>query len=250
MQRTHGKLFRLVVRAFLVISSALGSIPAHATDRNDTLHIVFSAAESGFDPQALSDNYSWTVANSIFDAPYKYDYFARPLRLVPNTASALPEITEGGRTYTIRIRPGIYFADDPVFKGKRRELTAEDYVFSYKRILDPKVRAPFLYLFENRLQGLSDVLSRARNDGQLDYGASIPGLEALDRYTLRIRFNEAYYGFQYWLAMIPFAAVAREVVEGYQDASRRVMENPVGTGTSCAAAPCSRSMRSSRNPMR
>jgi hypothetical protein len=28
----------------------------------------------------LSDNYSWTVANSIFDAPYKYDYFARPLQ--------------------------------------------------------------------------------------------------------------------------------------------------------------------------
>ena len=92
------------------------------------------------------------------------------------------------------------------------------------------MRAPFLYLFENRLLGLADVLSRARKDGQLDFRARIEGLEALDRYTLRIRFNEPNYGFQYWLAMIPFAAVAREVVEGYHDASQRVMENPVGTG--------------------
>ena len=136
MQRTHGQLFGLVVKALFVINVALASIPAHATAANDTLHVVFSTAETGFDPQTLSDTYSWTVANSIFDAPYKYDYFARPLRIVPNTASAMPEITEGGRTYTIRIRPGIYFADDPVFKGKRRELTADDYVFSYKRILE------------------------------------------------------------------------------------------------------------------
>ena len=96
MQRTHGRSFGLVVMALLVTNAALASIPAHATDAYDTLHIVFSTAETGFDPQALSDNYSWTVANSIFDAPYKYDYFARPLRIVPNTASAMPEITEGG----------------------------------------------------------------------------------------------------------------------------------------------------------
>ncbi len=230
MRRTQGCWLGLVVAASLAIDVALTSIPVHAAGPNDTLHVVLSGAEAGLDPQALSDGYSWAIASAIFDAPYKYDYFARPLRLAPNTAASGPEIADGGRTYTVRIRSGIYFADDPAFKGKRRELTAEDYVFSIKRILDPKVRSPFLYLLEHRLVGLDAVLSRARKDGQLDYSVSLEGLQTLDRYSFRIRFKEPNYGFQYWLASIPFVAVAREVVEAHQDAGRRVMENPVGTG--------------------
>ena len=41
----------------------------------------------------------------------------------------MPEISADGKTWTIRVRPGIYFADDPAFKGQQRELTAADYVY-------------------------------------------------------------------------------------------------------------------------
>ena len=41
-----------------------------------------------------------------------------------------------GRTWTIRVKPGIYFADDPAFKGKKRELTA-----AFERLLDLDFRA-------------------------------------------------------------------------------------------------------------
>jgi ABC-type transport system substrate-binding protein len=218
-----------VVMALLTASAVVASI-AYAVRANNTLHVVLSGAETGFDPQALSDDFSWTIADAIFEAPYKYDYFARPLRLVLNTASGMPEITEEGRTYTVHIRPGIFFADDAAFKGRRRELTAADYVFAFKRILDPKVHSPFLYLFEHRLAGLDDVLARARKDGELDYNVNLEGLKTLDRYSFRIRFKDPNYGFQYWLTSIPFVAVAREVVEAYEDSGRRVMENPVGTG--------------------
>lgn len=47
--------------------------------------------------------------------------------MAPNTAESLPQITDGGRTYTIKVKRGIYFATDPAFTGKKRELTAEDY---------------------------------------------------------------------------------------------------------------------------
>ena len=40
----------------------------------------------------------------------------------------------------MRVKPGIFFTDDPAFKGKPRELVAEDYVYSYKRWLDPNGR--------------------------------------------------------------------------------------------------------------
>jgi oligopeptide transport system substrate-binding protein len=203
---------------------------ACAADMGKTLHVAFLAAETGLDPQAVADVYSFAVTEAIFDPLYRYDYFARPVRLVPNTAAAAPDVSDGGRTYTIRVQPGIYFAADPAFKGRRRELTAADYVYSFKRILDPKVRSYWLYLFENNLRGLEPLLARARSGHAFDYDAPIEGLAALDRYTLRIRFHRPFYGFEWWLGTGAFAAVAREVIEAHQDDSRRAMAHPVGTG--------------------
>jgi oligopeptide transport system substrate-binding protein len=223
-------------RAFLLIGfvTALGvfaaTVPARAADMAKTLRVAFPVAETGFDPQAVGDTYSFYICRAIFDPLYTYDYFARPVRMVPNTAAGLPQITDDGRTYTIRVRPGIYFAADPAFKGQRRELVAEDYVYSIKRIFDPKVRSYWLYVFEPNLVGLDDVLAEARRTGKFDYDAKIEGLQALDRYTLRIRFKDPDYSFRWWLTFDGLAAVAREVVEAHRDASNRVMEHPVGTG--------------------
>ncbi|MET0681835.1 MAG: ABC transporter substrate-binding protein [Casimicrobiaceae bacterium] len=195
-----------------------------------TLRVAFPIAETGFDPQAAYDIYSFAVIGGIFDPLYVYDYFARPVRMVPNTATALPEVTDQGRTYTIKVRPGIRFAADPAFKGKPRELTAEDYVYSFKRILDPKVRSYWLYVFEGNLVGLDEVLAAARKSGTFDYDAPIEGLRALDRFTLQIQFRRPSFGFEWWLTTNQFSAVAREVVDAYKDEANRVMENPVGTG--------------------
>jgi ABC-type transport system substrate-binding protein len=222
---------KFIAASALVIAVAL--LPAHgslAADPNKTLRVAFNAAETGFDPQAINDNYSFMVCDAIFDALYTYDYFARPPRLVPNTAAGMPEIADGGRTFTIKVKPGLFFAEDPVFKGKPRELTAEDYVYSIKRILDPRVRSTSLYIFEHQLAGLDEVLAAARRTGALDYDAPIEGLQALDRYTLRVKFRDPYFLFQHWLTYVALAAVAREVVLAHQDESRRVMEHPVGTG--------------------
>ncbi len=127
----------------------------------------------------------------IFDALYKYDHLARPLKLVPNTAVALPEITPDGKTWTIRIKPGIYFADDPAFKGKRRELTAHDYVYAWKRVLDPRMRSNSLQVFDGRFVGSEAVMAKAREVGKLDYDVPIEGLQAIDRFTIRLKLNFA-----------------------------------------------------------
>jgi oligopeptide transport system substrate-binding protein len=219
---------RMLLIAAIVLG--LGVVPSHAADMKKTLHVAFAVAENGFDPQAVYDTYSFDVCHAIFDPLYTYDYFARPERLVPNTAAGPPEISDGGRTFTVKVRPGIYFADDPAFKGHRRELVAEDYAYSIKRIFDPKVRSYWLYIFERRLVGLDDALKRARKVGRFDYDQRIEGLQVLDRYTLRLRFKDPFYAFQHWLTYDGLAAVAREVVETYRDSSNRVMEHPVGTG--------------------
>src|SRR5688572_6914545 len=133
MRRLYFPRVRLLV---LILGLLAGSL--QAADPSKILRITFRSAETGFDPARISDYYSGTVVEAIFDPLLTYDYHARPAKLVPNTAAALPAITNGGRTYTVRVTPGIFFADDPVFKGARRELTALDYAYSIRRFLDPK----------------------------------------------------------------------------------------------------------------
>ena len=211
--------------AGVAASAALAQAPA-----TKTLRVAFPVAETGFDPQAAGDAYSNSVNRAMFDPLYRYDYLARPYKLVPNTAAGMPEISADGKTWTIRIRPGIYFADDPAFKGKRRELTAADYVYSLKRILDPKMRSNSLQMIDGRFVGADAVVARAKETGRFDYDAPIEGLQAIDRYTLRFKLAFTDYELLSNLTTTSTGAVAREVIEAHADASGWAMANPVGTG--------------------
>ena len=131
---------------------------------------------------------------------------------MPLTAEALPQVTDDGRTYTIRLRQGIRFAPDAAFKGEPRELVAEDYVYSFKRLMDPKIHSPWTWLLEGKIVGLDEAAAKAKQTGKFDYDAKIAGLEAIDRYTLRIRLKQPDYNLSYVLAHEPTSAVAREVV--------------------------------------
>jgi ABC-type transport system substrate-binding protein len=200
---------------------------ATAADPAKSLRLTFVAAETGFDPVKISDYYSGTVIEAIFEPLLTYDYLARPAKLVPNVAEALPLIADTGRTYTLKVKKGIYFADDPAFKGKPRELTAEDYAYTIKRYLDPKNRSPYSFLFEGKIAGLDELAAQAKRSGRFDYDAKVAGLVVQDRYTLRIRLTETDFNFSHVLAFSQVGAVAREVVDAYGD---DINSHPVGTG--------------------
>jgi oligopeptide transport system substrate-binding protein len=200
---------------------------AKAADPAKILRVTFQAAETGFDPVKISDYYSGSVIEAIFDPLLTYDYLARPARLVANTAVSLPQVTDAGRTYTFRIRPGIYFAADPAFKGVQRELVAADYAYSIKRFLDPRNRSPYAFYFEGKIVGLDELAAQAKKTGRYDYGAKLAGLETPDRYTLRIRLKDSDFNFAHVLATPISGAVAHEAVEAYREDSN---SHPVGTG--------------------
>ena len=201
-----------------------------ATASKRVLRYAFSVAETGFDPARISDIYSRIVTAHLFEAPLAYDHLARPYKLKPSAALAMPEVSDDFKTFVFRIRPGIYFADDPAFKGKRRELVAEDYVYSFKRMYDPQVQSPGQSILEDEgIIGLRELREAALKDKKpFDYDREVEGLKAVDRYTLRVRLRESRPRHLYtWAAPDVFGAVAREVVEAYGD---KIMEHPVGTG--------------------
>jgi len=215
-----------------IVTCALAAVAvaatAHAADPNKVLRFAFQIGEATFDPAIYQDQYSGMVVDHILDPMLTYDYLARPAKLVPNTLESMPEISADGTTHTFRIRKGIYFTPDPAFKGKRRELVAADYAYSILRFFDPKVKSPNLYLIEGRILGVDEAHQRAIRSGKpFDYDASYPGLQVLDRYTLRIRLKQPDYTLLNNLAQTYFGAVAREVAEHYGD---DIGSHPVGTG--------------------
>jgi len=194
------------------------------------LRLLFSSAETSFDPARISDLYSRAVTTHIFEAPYAYDHLARPIKVRPLTAVAMPEVSDNFRTWIIRIKPGIHFADDPVFKGQRRELVAQDYVYAFQRVMDPANISPIQpSTMEFKIKGLAAARDAAvKNKKPFDYDAPIEGLRAIDRHTLRIELEEPRPRFVDALtASDLLGAQAREVVEHYKET---IGEHPVGTG--------------------
>ena len=217
---------RLIVCLLAAVALAVAPRTSAAEPRR-VLRAMLQIAETSFDPQFASDAASDAVIAEVYEAMLDYDYLARPVKLVPRTLEALPTTPDGGRTWFAKLRKGIRFTPDPAFGGRPRELVAADYAYTYKRILDPAVKSPWLWLFEGRIAGSDEARAAAAKTGRFDYDAPMAGLEVVDRYTLRIRLNAPDLRFPYALAIPNTGAVAREAVEAY---GRDFGAKPVGTG--------------------
>jgi oligopeptide transport system substrate-binding protein len=142
----------------------------------------------------------------------------------------MPEISDDALTYTVKIRKGIYFQDDPCFvnnNGKGRELTAADFVFSIKRVADVKNSSSGYWAFNDRIVGLDTFREKSMDAKPTDYTINVPGLKALDRYTLQIKLTAPYPQLMWILTMHYSFAVPAEAVEYY---GHQFVNHPVGTG--------------------
>src|SRR6267143_66253 len=203
-----------------ILACVLIAPPAAA---EKVLRYAFRVAETGFDPVQINDLYSSIILAHIFDPPLTIDYLARPFKVKPNVTAGMPEVSADGKVWTLRIRPGIYFADDPAFHGKKRELTAQDYVYSLKRHWDPKSKSPNLYLLDKRVVGMEAVRKQALDSGKFDYDREVEGLRAIDRYSFRIVLNEPTPNLVYYLT---FGTLAYRLAQ-WKRSSRIVLErNP------------------------
>ena len=222
-------MFHLLRATALVLASALLPCAPASAAPEKVLRYAFPVAETGFDPAQLSDLYSRIITANIFEALYGYDYLARPAKVKPVLAAAMPEVSADFRTFTVKMRKGVYFADDAAFGGKRREVTAADVVYSYKRIMDPANKSPLVSgIEEEKILGLSELRKKAQGDARFDYDTEIEGMRALDRYTVQFKLGEARPRFILTLADPGvMGLVAREVVEKYGES---IMQHPVGTG--------------------
>jgi ABC-type transport system substrate-binding protein len=215
-----------------VAATAAATVPSAraAAEGKKVLRYAFPIAETGFDPAQVIDLYSRIVTSHIFDALYTYDHLARPFKIKPDTADGMPEVSTDFRVWTVRLRRGIYFDDDPAFGSKPRELVAADYVYSFKRHFDPRWKSPaYATVSELKIRGLEELrIASLKNKSPFPYDTLVEGLRTLDRYTLQFRTETPQPRLLQVLAGADqYGAVAREVVEHYGD---DIMAHPVGTG--------------------
>lgn len=181
----------------------------------------------GLDPVKAGSVSGALAISHVYEGLLQYDYLARPYKVVPMLAEAMPEISEDGLTYTFKIRKGIYFADDPCFpEGKGRELKAEDFVYSIKRLADVKNSSTGFWTVA-RIKGINAFATASESAEPTDYNLDVEGLRAPDDYTLQIELADAYPQFLYVLTMQYAFVVPREAVEYYK---KDFVNHPVGTG--------------------
>ncbi|TAG03596.1 MAG: heme-binding protein [Betaproteobacteria bacterium] len=210
-------------------SGALASTatsPVQSVDGKKVVRNVFVAGESGFDPPTAHDLYSSIVVDGIFDTLLTYDYLAEPARLVPKIVTEMPVAEENGTLYTVKLKKGVYFSPHEVFGGKKRELVAQDIVYSMMRHFDDSIKPVWRFLIDGKIVGMNAWYDAGKKAGKLDWDAKIPGLEVVDSHTLKIKLTKPDFNMGYVMAHPAMGIVAREVIEKYPNDAQ---SHPVGS---------------------
>ncbi|HVM59238.1 MAG TPA: ABC transporter substrate-binding protein [Verrucomicrobiae bacterium] len=183
----------------------------------------------GFDPVDTGDVETERELCHVYEGLMEYAYLDRPYHVVPRLAQAMPEVSADGLTYTFKIKPGVHFTDDPCFPGgKGREVVADDFVYSFKRVLDPRLESQGDWIFAGHVLGADDwVKQMAATNAPAAESTTLPGFQATDKHTLQIRLAKPYPQLLYVLTMGYSFVIPHEAVESYGEQFRR---HPVGTG--------------------
>ena len=215
----------LLISSLLIVSFA--GCTKKVDDKDNSINAVLRANVKGLDPINANDAYSNTVIAQMYEGLLEYHYLKRPMELQPALADGMPTVTDNGLTHTFKIKKGVRFHDDAAFAdGKGREVTAEDFIYSWKRLADPRNSSEGFWIFDGKIKGLNEWANAVKME-KADYSTPIEGLQAPDKYTLVVKLIKPYYQLQYVLAM-PFAAVVpKEAVDKY---GKEFLNHPVGTG--------------------
>lgn len=232
---------KLVLCAFA--AAAIGSALSGCSHKNEdeNLKVITIGERSDmktFDPANAYDSVSDDIVPSVYESLYQYSYLTDTVQVEPLLAADLPKYSANRLTLTIPIKRGIKFSDNSCFKasgGKGRELTANDFVYSFKRLAIPGLDSQVWWLIDGKLAGINafhDKLVAAKTKEEADkiFAEPVEGIKALDDYTLQIKLVKPYPQLKYVLTMVATSAVPHEAVEAYADEKGNLTDNAVGTG--------------------
>jgi len=216
-----------------VVVAALAASPFLLLPKENTAELAgkvvaystYGAKVKSIDPATCGDTMSAGIQGNIYEGLYGYDFLRRPVELTPLLAEAMPEVSEDLKTYTIRVRKGIYYHRNPCFgldaggNPRTRTVRAEDFVLAIKRISDYHIQTQLALAFIiDRIVGIEDYYNKTKGYAKGDfrrYDLPLEGVTALDEHTLQIRLTEPFPQLLYVLAIHNFAPFPREIIDYY-----------------------------------
>jgi peptide/nickel transport system substrate-binding protein/oligopeptide transport system substrate-binding protein len=205
-------------------SASQAASPSEATSpsqaapvQGGTLSIGWNSDIQYFDPAKGYDVVSWPAERLIFEPPLGYE--PTSTKLVPLLADGMPAVSSDGKAYTIKLRSGVNFVNPD--GSVLREMTADDVVASFNRVLDPKLKpsaSPVSSAFFGNIVGAADVIAGK--------SPAASGIKKVDDHTVEVDLVHADATFDNILAT-PFASIVPK--ETPHDAAQ-VATKPIGTG--------------------
>jgi len=221
-----------VVAAVLAVLPSLAFTPT-AQAQEKVIRIPMTTSGPGsLDPVSGSTTYENRCTAPIYETLLEYKYLKRPLEVQPLLLEEMPEVTEGGKVWRFRLKPGIMFHDDDCFPdGEGRELVASDVLYSWRRLADPEYRFKSFWLVDGIIEGFNEYKDEqaelVKNGAEFDYEAPVSGFEIVNDYEFVVTLTEPNQQFLWRLAMFQLSVVPREAVEMYGEG---FAGHPVGTG--------------------
>lgn len=222
---TLPRTFRLVLATLCLLGGMSTDLVAQSLSEGPTFRRAQPSLNT-LDPAHGSDTSVNSAMSLIFQPLLEYDYTARPYRLITGAALEVPQPEADGKTYIFHLRDA-YYADDPCFHGKRRKVTAHDFVYGWKRLADRKVGGSGEWLISG-IKGMKDFAEASSAEAPTDYTRVVEGVQAIDDNTLRVELERPSNQFLYFLTMCYMAPVPQEAVEYY--GQQGLAEHPVGAG--------------------
>ena len=193
------------------------SAPATAQTKGGQLLITYQGEPQYLDPAIDWEGNGWSLEHTMFNTllTYSSGVGAAGTKLVPDLATAMPTVTNGGKTYTFHLHQGVKFAP-PV----SREMTAADWKYSFERMMSPRTTPtpPGTGFY------MSIVGAKAFNAGK---ASSIAGVKVIDPYTLEIDLVKPDVTILSALTMSFTDVVPKEWVKKW---GKDFVRHPLGTG--------------------
>jgi oligopeptide transport system substrate-binding protein len=193
----------------------------------NTLRLIIDDKIESLDPIKAYSHDSLFVSSQVLEPLYQYHYLKRPYELQPLLAEEFPKVTEGGKFLEIKIKKNIFYHPHDAFEGAQRELIAEDFIVSFKRMALENLKSPGRGLFLGLIEGFSEFSEKVQNDWTKINSQELSGVRSEDKYTLKIKLLKNDPNLIYYLSLNFISPVPWEVVKYFNNKLDNVL---IGTG--------------------
>ncbi|MDD9950597.1 MAG: ABC transporter substrate-binding protein [Zetaproteobacteria bacterium] len=215
------RLFKYFV-SFVVLALGQKTVWDGCLGKGPVEYRTNSSKNRTFDPVQINSLYDNTMVTAVYETLLDYKYLKEPFELKPELAEEMPVMSKDGLTFSIKLKKGIYFADDGCFMGGQgREVVAQDVAYSILRHFDPNNASTGKWLLQGRIVGLDAWGKRA------DYAQLPAGIQIKGTHHLEIKLVKPFPQFMYALAMGYLAVIPKEAVDKYD---KDFPLHPVGSG--------------------